>query len=138
MNRGFSLVEVLTALMVTMAVFVTAAKLTILSVRSNAYSESLTYASVLGHTRLVSLKSLAADSPDLKAQRHEDAANPSTLGNRQFYCFWQVDKVSLGKRIVLHVAWDDGERPGARSLGSLESLEQSGCPYITFTTVISD
>lgn len=138
MNRGSSLVEVLVALTVAMVVFVAATKLAVLSVRSNAYAESLTYASVLGHTKLTSLEHLPLDSPDLEDQWHQDSANPFVWGGRQFYRFWQVDAALVGKQVVVHVAWNDSDRPGAGGIGSLESLMQSRCPSVAFSAMVPD
>ncbi|HQG32132.1 MAG TPA: prepilin-type N-terminal cleavage/methylation domain-containing protein, partial [Deltaproteobacteria bacterium] len=135
MRKGLSLIEVLVALAVTMAIFMVAMRVSILSTRTSRYSESLTYASALGHAKLMSLKSLPHDSPDLDLQWHKDPDNPILCGNVPFYRFWQVSDVPIGKEIILFVAWDDHLREKAQGFGSLASLQESGCAKISFKDV---
>ncbi len=136
MRKGFSLIEVLVALAVTMAIFMVALRVSILSTHTNSHSESVTYASAMGHTKLVSLKNLSPDSPDLDLQWHKDPDNPILCGNVPFYRFWQVSDVPVGKEIVLYVAWDDNSREKSRSFDSLASLQESRCPKICFKDVL--
>lgn len=135
MRKGFGLIEVLVALVVIMAIFMTAMRVSLLSTRTNRYSESVTYAAALGHTKLSSLKNLPADSSDLDLQWHMDPDNPIVCGNTPFYRFWQVKDLSVGKEITLYVAWDDYSREKARNFGSLTGLEESSCPSISYRDV---
>jgi len=136
MRKGFSLIEVLVALVVTMAIFMVAMRVSILSVQTDRSSESITYASALGHTKLVSLKNLPADSSALDLEWHRDQDNPILCGNVRFYRFWQVSDVPLGREIALYVAWDDHLREKAQNFGSLTSLEESRCSRISFSDVL--
>lgn len=136
MKRGFSLIEVLVALVVTMAIFMAAMKVSILSTRTNRYSESITYASALGHTKLASLRNLPPDSSDLELQWHKDPDNPILCDSMRFYRFWQVNDLPMGKEVTLYVTWDDHFRGKARNFGSLTGLQESTCPRISFMDVV--
>lgn len=136
MKKGFSLLEVMITLLVIMLIFLASARISVLNTRSSRYSEDLTHASVLGHTRLVKLKRLPLDSPDLETRWHKDDDNPLEYGQGRFYQFWQVDEAPEGRKVVLHVAWDESTRPEAKDFGSLAALEESGCPHISFHDVM--
>lgn len=135
MSKGSSLIEVLVALVVIMGIFIAASKASILSIRTNRYSEAITYASALGHTKLVSLKSLPLDSSDLDINWHQDPENPIVCDNMRFYRFWQVNDSLIGREVHLYVAWDDHFRNKAQDFSSLTSLEESRCPRISFRDV---
>lgn len=133
--RGFALIEVMISLFIIMVFFVGLSKVSILSTRSGSYSENLTYASVLGHSKLMALKKLALDSAELSSNWHQDPQNPITSNNRCYYRFWMVNTVSLGKEIRMFVAWDDSQRDKAFNFASLESLQGSTCPRVNFSDV---
>jgi prepilin-type N-terminal cleavage/methylation domain-containing protein len=135
MSRGFSLLEVLVALLVTMLLFTAAAKISILATRSGRYAQDHTCAAVLGHTALVRLTGLDYGSPDLQEGWHRDTANPIEYGQGGYYRFWQIDESAKGKQVFLSVAWDEGMRK-AGDFGSQISLKESGCPLVTFSEII--
>jgi hypothetical protein len=111
-------------------------RLSIVSLRSEASSEALTFASVAGHTKLSSLMAQPATSPDLAGQWHQDAENPITHEGVRFYRFWQVDETDIGLRVVLFVAWDREGRERAGNFGSLDELQKSRCSRISFNDVL--
>jgi Tfp pilus assembly protein PilV len=133
--RGFALIEVLISLFIIMVFFVGISKISVISTRSCTYSENLTYASVLGHSKLLALQQLPLDSSELSSDWHQDPENPITSNNRNYYRFWMVSAVSLGKEIRMFVAWDDTQREKAFNFGSLESLQGSTCPWVDFSDV---
>lgn len=136
MNRGFSLLEVLVALLVIMLLFTAGAKISILSTRSGSYARDHTLAAVLGHAGLVRLAGLDHGSPELRAGWHRDPANPIEYNGRGgYYRFWQIDESPMGKQVVLFVVWNEGVRK-ASDFGSLVSLKESGCPQVSFSEII--
>ncbi|MBN2299182.1 MAG: prepilin-type N-terminal cleavage/methylation domain-containing protein [Deltaproteobacteria bacterium] len=136
--KGFSLIEVLVALFVIMAFFAGISKITILSARSCRYSEDLSCAATLGHSKLIFLGSLQPGSSDLSLEWHQDPLNPIVMHNKDFYCFWQVTEVSVGKKVNLFVAWNDNLRGYAGNFDSLADLKGSSCPHIDFTDILLD
>ncbi|MCK9264739.1 MAG: prepilin-type N-terminal cleavage/methylation domain-containing protein [Deltaproteobacteria bacterium] len=135
-SRGFSLLEVLVALLVIMLLFTAGARISILSTRSGSYARDHTCAAVLGHTGLVRLAGLDYGSPELRAGWHRDPANPIEYGGRSgYYRFWQIDESSMGKQVVLFVTWNEGARK-ASDFGSQVSLKESGCPQVWFSEII--
>jgi len=134
--KGFSLIEVLVALFVIMVFFAGISKLTILSVRSCRYSQDLTYASALGHSKLVALSSLQPGSSDLSLDWHQDPLNPTVLQGKHFHCFWQIEEDPLGRKVNLFVAWGDNLRDRVRNFGSLDDLKGSTCAHIDFTDIV--
>jgi prepilin-type N-terminal cleavage/methylation domain-containing protein len=136
MNRGFTLIEVLVALVICMIIFTAAARLSLVSLRSGSYSENLTLASVFGHTKLASLVNLPATSAELEVKWHQDPANPISQGGMKFYRYWQVEDVEIGKKIVLYMAWDGSYRGRASGFGSEDELKGSGCSKVWFSDVL--
>lgn len=132
MKKGFSLLEVLVALLVIMIIFLSYMKFSIVSIRSNRYSEDLTTASILAHTKLVSLKNLPAESSQMSPEWHQDPENPILQGNVSFYRYWEVSDIPLGKQVMLYVAWYDHARSKPRDFASLSDLQESKCPVVTF------
>lgn len=130
MKKGFGLVEVMIALMIISVVIIAVTRMFMVSTRTNTYAESLTYASALGHSRLVSLKALAYDAPELQDGWHRDTGNPIREGERRFYVFWSVQTQENGKAITAYTAWDDQSE--ARDFGSADALLNSGCGHVEF------
>jgi len=136
MNRGFTLIEVLVSLVIYMIVFTAASRLSLFSIRSGSYAETLTFASVFGHTKLASLVNLPITAPDLEKKWHQDPANPISQGGTRFYRFWQVEDVEIGRKVVLYIAWNDGIRDGAADFSSENDLKGSRCAKISFCDVL--
>jgi Tfp pilus assembly protein PilV len=137
MKKGFTLMEVMISLCIVMICVVTLSKLMILAFRSKSYSECLTHAVVLGHSKLVSLESMPITSPDLSKSWHQDLTNPLNVDNREYYRFWIVDDAPQGKEVSIYVAWHDQEMGRAGDFGSLEDLNASRCPRIELSEFIS-
>jgi prepilin-type N-terminal cleavage/methylation domain-containing protein len=133
--RGFTLIEVLIALCVIMVFFVGISKISVLTTRSSRYSEDLTYATTLGHSKLLGLKAVPTSSPLMSLDWHQDPDNPLSCQNKEFYRFWLVSKVPLGKEVRMYVAWKDKEKDSVYNFGSLGDLTGSQCSKIDFTDV---
>jgi len=134
--KGFSLIEVLVALFIIMVFFAGISKMMLLSARSCRYSEDLSYAATLGHSRMILLGSLPQDSPDLRIDWHQDPLNPVVIENKNFYCFWQITDVPVGRKVNLFVAWNDSRSENAENFGSLADLAASSCAHIDFTDIL--
>ncbi|MEN6472407.1 MAG: type II secretion system protein [Syntrophaceae bacterium] len=127
MRRGFGLVEVMVALAIIAIVFSAATRLYVVSTRTGAYADSLTYAASLAHSRLQMLKSAAFDDPALGPGWHTDAGNPTRVAGRAYYLAWSVSARGKGKGVTVYAAWN--ERGEAENFASAESLFASGCGY---------
>lgn len=137
MSRGFTLIEVLAALVICMIVFTAAARLSLFSIRSAGSSETRTFASICGHTKLASLVNMPPEAPELETCWHRDPDNPVVQGGREFYRFWQVADIETGRKVVLYVAWNDGARDGAEDISSEEDLKASGCPTVSYSDIVA-
>ena len=133
--RGFSLIEVLVTLCVIMVFFVGISKIAVLSTRSCSYSEDLTYATTLGHSKLLGLKTLKLDSLEMSLAWHQDPGNPIGWQNKEYYRVWQVREVPPGEEAKMYIAWNDSQRGTLRNFTSLEDLKSSKCPCIDFADV---
>jgi prepilin-type N-terminal cleavage/methylation domain-containing protein len=136
MNRGFTLIEVLVALILCMIIFLGAMRLSIFTIRSGSYAEALTFASVYGHTKLASLVNEPYTAADLQPRWHQDPANPTSHDGFIFYRFWKVDEVETGKKVVLYIAWDSSAGERAADFGSEDDLKGSRCSKISFSDML--
>ena len=134
MRKGLSLIEVLVALAVTMAIFMVA-------MRCPSFRPAP--AVIPNLSPIVRSRPCEAHVPEEPPSRFAGpgfavAQGPGQsilCGNVPFYRFWQVSDVPIGKEIILFVAWDDHLREKAQGFGSLASLQESGCAKISFKDV---
>jgi Tfp pilus assembly protein PilV len=129
-RKGFTLIEVMLSLCIIMVFVLAVSKLSILAVHSKSYGEYLTHATVLGHAKLVSLRSLSFTSQELQQNWHQDQQNPVISGGMEFYRFWSVADMPHGKEVSLYVVWHEGQKSRVKNFGSLEDLMTSQCPRI--------
>lgn len=138
MRGGFTLIEVLVTLCVIMVFFVGISKTASLAAKSCRYSDDLTYATMLGHSKLLSLRTVKFDSREMDLNWHQDPGNPIGWRNKKYYRFWQVRAVPLGKEVSMYVAWDDYRGGSLQNFTSVENLRSSKCPCIDFVDVFLD
>jgi Tfp pilus assembly protein PilV len=129
-EKGFTLVEVMISLCVIIICVLSLSKLSILAFQSKAYGEYQTHATVLCNSRLVSLRNLPIDSPELKQSWHQDPMNPIKSGSIEFYRFWMVDNLPKGLEVSVYVAWYDKQMGKAHNFGSPGDLMASKCPRV--------
>jgi prepilin-type N-terminal cleavage/methylation domain-containing protein len=134
MKRGFGLVEVMVALVVIAIFIVAVTRMYMASTRVSAYADNLTYASALGHTKLLFLKALPYDARELDAGWHRDPGNPIQEGGRTFYLFWSVLMQPKKKEITVYAAWND--RGQADNFGAQAELQGSGCAHVEFRGLV--
>jgi type IV pilus assembly protein PilV len=104
---GFSLIEVLIAVVFLAIGVLAMAGLQVTSVRGNYFSNNLMQATYVAQDRLEFLKNLPFNSPQLDANNHNDG-NTTVSGvvfNRSYTI---VDNVNGYKRITYVVTWNDG------------------------------
>lgn len=135
MKNGFSLIEVLVALLIIVIMFMGIMKISILSLRANAYSEALTHASVLGHTKLVHLKGQGIECRELRPEWHQDPLNPIISNSIRFYRFWQVHEMAAGKRVEMYTAWVDPVRREQGAPVSAADMRSGNWPHIVMTDI---
>jgi prepilin-type N-terminal cleavage/methylation domain-containing protein len=128
MKRGFGLVEVMVALAIIAIVVGAAVRLSIVSTRTGAYADSLTYAASLAHSRLQLLKASKFDDPALGPGWHTDANNPALADGRPIFLAWSVGGGGgKTKAITVYAAFNDRAEAGA--FASADALVNSGCGY---------
>jgi prepilin-type N-terminal cleavage/methylation domain-containing protein len=137
MNRGFTLIEVLVALLLCMVIFSSSARLSQVSIRTGSHAEAFTCASVFGHTKIASLANLPPESADLVTGWHQDPVNPIMKKGIRYFRFWRVDDVETGKKVVLYIAWDDSIRGRAADYGSEGELKGSRCSKMSFSDLVA-
>ena len=137
-KKGFTLIEVMLSLCIIMVFVLAVSKLSVLAIHSKSYGEYLTYATVLGHSKLVSLRTLPFTCQELQQNWHQDPLNPLVSGGREFYRFWTVEDKPHGKEVILYVAWRGSQKGRSRNFGSLEDLRSSPCFRIDIRELLVD
>jgi prepilin-type N-terminal cleavage/methylation domain-containing protein len=128
MRRGFTLIEVMIALLILMICIVAFAKMQLVCIHAKGYGERLTRATVLGSSTLSILRNGRFTIQDLRGGWHSDQNNPIKEGNVDFYRFWSVTDNAEGKDVMMYIAWGDNAR--IWNFGSFEELNSSHCPRI--------
>lgn len=106
-NRGFTLLEVLIALVVLSVGVLGIAAMHIVSIRGNFFSHYLTEASYTAQDRLEFLDALPNDSPQLQFKDFDDG-NINIAGIVFSRRYTVVDDPNAGRRITYTVSWNDG------------------------------
>ncbi len=105
-QEGFSLLEVLIALVFLAIGLLAFASLQVTSVRGNIFSYNLTQATYAAQDRIEFLKNIAFDSPQLQAGDYNDGSiTASGVVYRRTYT---VATEGNRKRIIYIVTWTDG------------------------------
>jgi len=134
MKKGFSLVEIMLALLLVCIISASAVKMLMASSRAGNDSTTRTYASILANSKLVSLKSCPSGIADLTPGWHADKDNPLVYSNKSYYRYWTIALNSNGtKTINVHVKWDSsGEAP---EISSQEDMANSPCSGVQHTGI---
>ncbi len=126
------MVEVMVALFIMVLSLVAITKLYVESVDAEAYSDNLTFASILAQEKLQSLVLLPRGSPELTSTWHADTSNPVYLDKRPFWRFWLVKNNDKGKgEVTVYVWWNSRKRHNTRNSTSALDFDKSSCPCIS-------
>jgi type IV pilus assembly protein PilV len=106
--KGFSLLEVLIAIVFLAVGLLALAGLHVTSLRGNNFSQQLTLATVAAQDRLEFLKNLPLNSNRLLANRYDD--QQVTLSGISFERTYRVTEEDNRKTIQYTVSWNDGRR----------------------------
>jgi len=112
-NKGFSLLEILIALIILAIGLLAIAAMQITSIRGNFFSDNMTQASVLAQDRLEGLRSLPfvnGNWPDaLSMGDHDDGKIPVRGLNfsRSFRVDQDPNNPATGRRITVTIRWKD-------------------------------
>lgn len=98
-NRGFSLIEVLFAFIITSALILGTAQLTMESLLCSTGSELRLGATELLFSKLETIKSLPFTRPDLDDGDHSERIEDTTSG-KAFICNWTVQTLSSNLKSV--------------------------------------
>ena len=109
-QEGFTLLEVMIAVLIMSIGLLGLAGLQIVSTKTNSFSNQMTVGITLGQDKLEELRNLAYDDSQLTAGTHTDSGNPiKGVGDMGFNRSWSVveDAVNTLKTITVTVQWPD-------------------------------
>ena len=109
-QKGFTLLEVMIAVLIMSIGILGLAGLQIVATRTNSFSNQMTVGITLGQDKLEELRNLAYDDTQLSAGTHPDSGNPiKGVGDMGFNRSWSVaeDAVNSLKTITVTVQWPD-------------------------------
>jgi hypothetical protein len=134
MKKGFGLIEVLITIALVFFITCGTVKFLMASNKTGIDSNLKTYASIMAHTKLVSLKRIPLTDPDISAGWHEDKDNPLAQGNLNYYRFWRVSLNKDNSRAInVHVAWNNKGTSG--SFSSEDDFKASGSSKVEFNGI---
>jgi type IV pilus assembly protein PilV len=106
-GEGFTLIEVMIALVVLAVGLLALATMQIVSIRANAYSSEMTYSTMLAQQQLEILKNLSFSDADLTDGTH-DTLPPVVEKGASYTVTWEVQDhptIQNMKTITLDVTW---------------------------------
>jgi len=108
--KGFSLLEVLIALVFLAVGLLALAGLQVTSFRGNTFSQHLTRATLMAQDRLEFLKNLSLSSKELVGGKHDDQQFTPPGSGMSFARTYIVTEADSMKTIQYTVLWNDGRR----------------------------
>lgn len=130
-QSGFTLIEVMIALVILAAGLLALATMQIVSIRSNAFSSEMTYSTMLAQQQLENLRNLPYDNTNLDSGTH---GLPPIIGDKgaSYTVAWTVDtSVADMKTITLDVTWE------SQRLGEANQAAEDLEVKTTFKTIIA-
>lgn len=107
-QKGFTLLEVMVALVILSIGLLGLMGLQIVATKTNSFSNQMTIGITLAQDQLEELRNLAYDDALLSGGTHQDSQNPiSALGDMGFNRSWTVtvDAANSLKTIIVTVQW---------------------------------
>ena len=112
--KGYTLLEVLVALVIASVGLLGLAQLQVVATRSNSFSNQITLGITLGQDLLEALRNLDYEDAELADGDHVDSENPiQPHGDLGFNRRWRVteDAANHLKTITVTVGWPDPSEP---------------------------
>ena len=130
--EGFSLIEVMIALVVLAVGLLALGTMQIVSIRSNAFSSEMTYSTMLAQQQLETLKNLGFTDPDLTATPPSHTLPEVIEKGASYSVSWEVEDTSADmKTITMDVTWE------SLRLGDASQIAEDLEVKTTFQTIIS-
>jgi len=127
--EGFTLIEVMIALVILAVGILALGTMQIVSIRTNAFSSEMTYSTMLAQQRMEILRNLAYDDPALDSGNH---ALVPIIGDKgaSYTVAWDVDtSVADMKTITVDITWQSLRLGDASEAADVKT---------TFKTIISE
>jgi type IV pilus assembly protein PilV len=118
---GFSLIEVLIALIFLAIGLLAIASLQVTSVRGNFFSNNLMQATYVAQDRLEYLKNLPFDDPLLSTGDHQDVPTPINISGINFNRAYRVGVDGNLKTVKYTVSWKEGLTDHSISFSTFKS-----------------
>ena len=129
--EGFSLIEVMIALVVLAVGLLALGTMQIVSIRSNAFSSEMTYSTMLAQQQLETLKNLGFTDANLAGGHHDPLPEIIEKG-ASYSVSWEVEDTSADmKTITMDVTWE------SLRLGDASQIAEDLEVKTTFQTIIS-
>lgn len=130
--KGFTLIEVMIALVILAVGLLALGTMQIVSIRANAFSSEMTYSTMLAQEQLEILKNLSFSDMDLAAGHH-DTLPPIIEKGASYSVTWDVaDTTSDIKTITMDITWE------SLRLGDADQAAGDVEVKTTFQTIICD
>lgn len=131
-SKGFTLIEVMIALVVLAVGLLALGTMQIVSIRANAFSSEMTYSTMLAQQQLETLKNLSFSDADLTVGIHDTL--PAIIEKGASYTVtWEVEDTTADmKTITMNVTWE------SLRLGEAGQPAEDREVKTTFKTIISD
>lgn len=104
-NGGFTLLEVLIALVITAVGLLAIAQMQVIAIRANSQGKDVTEASTLATQQLEYLKALPSDHADLTVGTHADPTNPI---QGKYTRTWTVVQNTDHRTVTVRINWLSG------------------------------
>ncbi len=118
-EKGFTLLEVMVALVILIIGLMSVLSLVTSVIRGNAFSNKMTTATILAQDKMEELMALRFDTAnDLTPNQHTDINNPI---NGLFRREWEVEDFGDCKRIDIEVGWQGIQRAHVVTLTTMLS-----------------
>ncbi len=128
--EGFTLIEVMIALVILAVGILALGTMQIVSIRTNAFSSEMTYSTMLAQQRMEILRNLAYNDTDLNSGHHDEL--PTIIGDKgaSYTVTWDVDtSVADMKTITVDITWQSLRLGDASEAADVKT---------TFKTIISE
>ncbi len=131
MKKGFSLIEILVVIALVFLISCGTISFLMATNKTGVDLNLKTYASIMAHTKFISLNKIPLASPDISEGWHEDKGNPIIQGSQNYYRFWRVSLDKDGSRAInVYVTWNNNEMTG--HISSEDGLNVCGGSKVEF------